>query len=67
MSALADRDSNITPTSNPQERQSAGGEENKPQETQQHRDVLEQKNGGSNECVHIHPREVGSRRREGWY
>lgn len=46
MFALADRDSNSTPTSHPQGKQCASGEENnRPQESssQQHRNVLDHK------------------------
>lgn len=53
MSALTDRDSNIAATSNPQGKQTGMGEENQPQDAQQHRDVLEQKSNGNNECVQV--------------
>lgn len=55
MSALADRDNNIGPTSNPQDKQAAGGEENKPQESQQQqpKSMLDHKDLGGNEYVRM--------------
>lgn len=50
MSALVDRNSNITSTSNPTEKQAAGGEENKPQDGQpQHKSMFMNKSLGQNE------------------
>lgn len=50
MSALTARDISIAPTSNPQEKQMAGGEENKLQDALQHKGVV-QKSLGNSECV----------------
>lgn len=53
MSALTDRDTNLQSNSHPAstEKQSAAGEENKSQESQQHRQVLEQKIAENNGYV----------------
>ena len=55
MSALTDRDNNSAQTSYPQQdkQTTAGGEENKPQDTEQsqNKSMLDHKGLGSNECV----------------
>lgn len=51
MSALTDRDTNSAPTSNPETKQNAGGEENKPQDSQQYKSMFEKRSLGGNECV----------------
>ena len=53
MSTLTDRDINLQPTSNPTNTEKApvAGEENQPQEAQQHKQVLEQKTLENNEYV----------------
>ena len=56
MSALTDRDTNLQSISQPStaEKQTAAGEENKSQESQQHRQVLEQKIAENNGYVCIY-------------
>lgn len=51
MSALADRDTNLQPTSHPAKKHTMAGEENVPQESQQHKQVLEQKDADSDGYV----------------
>lgn len=55
MSALTDRDTNLQPTSHPSisEKQAPAGEENQPQDMQQHKKLLDHKSVDSDGCGHF--------------